>query len=83
MLFVRAETNTPAGPVVAIFRDGALIDLGFVDRWEDMRARLEARYGPVQLHTAPRVSEALGRYVSGQTNALATASVLKTSPLSN
>jgi len=68
-----ATVETPAGPFWLAAKDGALVAAGFADSAPRLRARVEARFGPLDERDAADPAgavTALLRFLSGETTAL-------------
>ncbi len=64
---------TPAGGIVLVEKDEALVALVFEDRWREFRRELEKRTGQFSFEEDPRggaPAEALRRYFAGDLRAL-------------
>lgn len=68
-----ATVETPAGPFWLAAKDGALVAAGFADSAPRLRARVEARFGPLDEQDAADPAgavTALLRFLAGETTAL-------------
>jgi methylated-DNA-[protein]-cysteine S-methyltransferase len=68
-----ATVATPSGGFWLAARNGALVAAGFADFADRLLARLEARFGPLDLHEAADpagAASALRRYLGGELEAL-------------
>ena len=68
-----ATIETPAGSFRVATKDGALVAAGFEEATPRLVARLEARFGPLELREAPDPGgavTALGRFLSGDLGGL-------------
>ncbi len=74
MMLEIARCASPIGEIVVAVRDGQLCALNFADHWPRKRARLEKRFGTVELRAATDpagVVTRLKRYFAGDLDALA------------
>jgi methylated-DNA-[protein]-cysteine S-methyltransferase len=69
---------SPIGAIVVVVRDGQLCTLGFSEQWARQRARLEKRFGDLELleiADPAGVVTCLRKYFAGDLHALATIAV--------
>ncbi len=72
------QLDTPVGTLCLAVRDHAVVALGFLERWEELKGKLGARFG--QATWRPErdpagVSGRLHRYFEGELEALATIAI--------
>jgi methylated-DNA-[protein]-cysteine S-methyltransferase len=71
-MFTKIQIDSPVGAIVAVARGSSLASLVFANHWPDELARLERRFGAVQLSSAfpAKLATSLHAYVEGDVSAL-------------
>lgn len=72
------QLDTPVGTLCFAVRDHVVVALGFLERWEELKRKLGARFGPAMWHPERDPAGVRGRlqsYFEGELEALATIAV--------